>query len=184
VRCLLVSKLSAAEVQFFVRPGRFGFLRHRVLPLAESATAGSVTCASSAPVSLACLFLCAPGAKLLLFVSASRTTGLVLCFSFTAPKFCSRMDFSICFSCQQGAVILHMLVPSCQVAVLVLIFYAVSVLSQDPSQCIDPRFSFGSCACELASSIREFCTGVARSSALQYNLASSSSVFSECVRFL
>jgi hypothetical protein len=74
-----------------------------------------------------------------------------------------------------------MLVPSCQVAVLVLIFYAVSVLSQDPTQRIDPRFSFGSCARELASSIREFYTGVARSSALQYNLASSSSVFFECV---
>jgi hypothetical protein len=63
VRCLLVSMLSAAGVQFFVRPGRFGFLRHRVLLLAESATAGSVTRASSAPVSPACLFLRARGAS-------------------------------------------------------------------------------------------------------------------------
>jgi hypothetical protein len=87
-----------------------------------------------------------------------------------------KIEFSICFSCQQGAVILHMLVPSCQVAVLVLIFYAVSVLSQDPTQCIDPPFSFRSCAHELASSIREFCTGVAR--------CSSSSVFSEYMTFV
>jgi hypothetical protein len=35
--------------------------------------------------------------KLRLFVSASRTTGLVLCFSFTAPQFCSRLNFLFVF---------------------------------------------------------------------------------------